>query len=213
MKIGLQNTEFLLTLTLGRAILLVREGKPPKIKKAERPGDTEMARNNTAVLEPTDEQTQPEVTEQTQENGTAEATTEKRKRVDVEALAASNPNEKVVLSLNIPAGLKLAIRKAADTSDISEAQYVRDLLSEKFEYVIPDEFNERKHRTGKYAGLSEEEKKAAIARDNATKRDTVNKLLAQIASGGIDQETLARLGIDPSMLPKPRAEKDETATE
>lgn len=164
-----------------------------------------MARNDTAVLEPTDEQT--EVTEQPQENGTDEVSA-KRKRVDVEALAASNPNEKVVLSLNIPAGLKLAIRKASDASDISEAQYVRDLLSEKFEYTIPDEFNERKHRSGKYAGLTEEEKKAAIARDNATKRDTVNRLLAQIASGGIDQETLNRLGIDPSMLPKPRADKD-----
>lgn len=126
----------------------------------------------------------------------------KRKRVDVAALAAQNPNEKVVLTLHIPAGLKVKIKETADGQDVSEAEFVRNLLGKELSYEIPAEFNERKRGR---AGMSEEEKE----KQNATKRDNVNKILAAVAAGAIDPELLKSLGVDPANLPKPRSVKKE----
>ena len=152
-----------------------------------------------------------EIETQTQsENGEHEDTAEnKRQRVDLDKLAAENPHEKVSFQLPMPAEMRVMVRKGAEDAKASEAQYIRDLVARDLGYTVPESFNERKRRTGAYSGLSEEEKKEAIKAANAQKREQVNALLAAIGSGAIDSAKLAALGIDVSLLPKPRAEKEE----
>lgn len=138
-------------------------------------------------------------------NETPEENESKRKRVDLTTL---DPNDKVILSFFVPAGLRLELRKLAEANEETETNYVRNLIASQVGYTIPDSFNERKHRAGQYSGMSDAEKKAAIAAENKEKRDNVAKLLALVANGGIEASKLAELGIDPSALPKPRKGKD-----
>lgn len=150
---------------------------------------------------------------ETQTEDTAEDTngTSKRQRVDIEKLAAENPNEKITLAFQVPAGMRLELKKLAETAGVTEAQYVRDMVAEKIGYDVPEEFNERKRRSGVYAGMTEEEKKAVIAQQAAEKRANVNKLLMAIASGAVPQDVLDSLGIDVDDLPKPK-KQEATAT-
>lgn len=129
-----------------------------------------------------------------------------RKRVDPSTL---DPNEKVVLSFHIPAGMRVQLRTEAESAGKSEAQYVRDMVAGQIGYTIPESFNERRGRVGQYSGLSEEEKKAAIKAENDKKRDNVAKLLAAVNAGQIGDDVLAALGIDKASLPKPRTAKDD----
>jgi hypothetical protein len=142
-----------------------------------------------------------EITEQpqpTSENGTG------RKRVDVATL---DPNEKVVISVQVPAGLKLAVRKAAEAQEDSETQFVRNLIARELGYEIPESFNERKSRTGAYAGMTAEEKEEAQKAEQARKRDAVTNLLATVHENPEAAAILATLGLSLDDLPKPRAKK------
>jgi hypothetical protein len=123
-----------------------------------------------------------------------------RKRVDVEALANENPHERVTLALHVPAEMRVLIRKAAESADVSEAQYVRDVLAGQIGYTVPAEFNERKRR----AGTMTDEEKEKI---QEAKRQTVAELLKKVQENADAQELLANLGIDISLLPKPRGRK------
>lgn len=141
----------------------------------------------------------------------ATATTEskKRKRVNVDELASQNPHEKVLLNIPFPAEMRVMLRSQAEQANVSEAQFVRDLVADRLGYEVPASFNERKHRIGQFSGLSDEEKKAKIAEANKAKREQVNTLLAAIAAGNIPTDKLAELGIDVSLLPKPRKAGDD----
>ena len=164
----------------------------------------------SAVVETQDEiqeqtETQTEDTANEQTDGTT-----KRKRVDVTTL---DPNAKVTLSLQVPAGLKIKIRKAGEAEEggaVSEAQLVRDLLAKHFEYEIPESFSERRGRQSQYVGMTEEQIKEAQKAENAKKRQGVNALLAAVQDSAADPEfaaKLAALGIDIAALPKPRKTK------
>lgn len=149
----------------------------------------------------------------TVETQATDETASKRKRVDVEAVAASDPQAKILMNLPVPAEMRVKIREAAEASNVSEFQYIRDIVARELNYTVPASFNERKTRAGQYAGMTDEEKKEAIAKANAAKREQVNSLLAKIASGEVDPALLEQLGIDVSALPKPRAAKNGSDSE
>ena len=138
----------------------------------------------------------------------AEGTEEKqsRKRVDPATLG---PDEKILLSFNVPAGMRVELKRLATEQNVSETQFVRNMIASQIGYAVPESFNERKGRVGKYSNLSEDERKAAIKAEQETKRQNVAKLLEAVGNGQISTEMLAALGIDPSALPKPRAAKDD----
>lgn len=144
---------------------------------------------------------------------TEETATKSRKRVDASAVATENPLEKLTINLAVPAEMKVLLRDAAQKSSVSETQFARDVLARHLGYTVPEQFNERKGRKGAFAGMTEEERKAAIAEQNAKKRDNVNKILEAIASGNIDLAKLSELGIDPTLLPKPRTAKNGSKEE
>lgn len=160
-----------------------------------------------ATIENSAEDTTVEETTSVQTETTDETTT-KRERVDIEKLAAENPNEKVTLAVSIPAGLKLAIKQRADADDLSETQFVRNLLAAQFEYTIPESFTERRGRTGKYSGMTEEDKAAAIKAENEKKRNVVSNVLAALHENEAARDILLAMGINPDDLPKPRARKN-----
>lgn len=136
-----------------------------------------------------------------------ETETNTRKRIDPSTL---DPNAKVIVSFHVPAGMRVAMRKAAEEGKVTEAEWARNLLAQNLEYTIPDSFIERKGRASvKYAGMTEEEKKLAIKAENDAKRDNVTNLLRLAHSGKIPEDMLAALGIDLSALPKPREEDNK----
>src|SRR5688572_29355096 len=98
----------------------------------------------------------------------------KRKRVDVAAVASSDPHAKILVNLPVPAEMRVMIREKAEAANVSEFQYIRDLVARDLGYSVPASFNERKSRAGAYAGMTEEQKKQAIAEANKAKRDQVN---------------------------------------
>jgi hypothetical protein len=152
-----------------------------------------MARNDTATVET-----------EAQNGETAEQNETKRQRIDPATL---EPDTKVSLLVPVPAGLRVALRKVAEEKGVSEAQYVRDLLAVQMEYSVPESFNERKRRVGAYAGMTEEQKKEAIAAQAAEKRANVAKMLETIQSNAALAEQLKAAGIDIDALPKPKAAK------
>lgn len=147
-----------------------------------------MARNDTATLSETETETnQPKAT---------------RKRIDVAELAAQNPHEKVVVAIPVPAEMRVLLRQQAEQQEVSEAQYIRDMLAGSLGYTVPASFNERKRRATAFE--SEEARKEHIKQQAAERRNNVNNILKAIAAGQFDAAKLAELGIDVSALPKPR---------
>lgn len=122
----------------------------------------------------------------------------KRERVDLETLA---PDAKVMISISVPAGMKLALVKRAEENGTPIAtNYARTLLADALGYEIPDSFLERT-RTGKYAGMSDEDIKAAKAADAKAKRDSVAALLKALKSDPSKlAELAAQAGIDVTNL-------------
>jgi hypothetical protein len=159
------------------------------------PRKTDMA---IATEEMTDEQTQ---TEETQTETTNSEPEGKRKRAKVD-LDSLNDNDKVIVSFNVPAGMRKLFRTNSDAAKVSEAKYLRDLLATELGYAVPAEFDERGRKST--AGLSEEEKKA----QNDAKRKNVAAILAAIAANPDLANTLAAQGIDVTNLPKSRAPKE-----
>lgn len=151
-----------------------------------------MARNATAEIEET--QTDSETGQS------------KRQRVDVNALAQSNPHEKLIVALPVPAEMRVLIRQQAESQGISEVQYIRDTVAGSLGYTVPASFNERKRRT---SAMTEEERKAHAKAVANERREQVNRMLAAIQSGAIDTAQLEALGIDLTKLPKPRKAGDD----
>lgn len=131
-----------------------------------------------------------------------------RKRVDLTTL---DPNDKVVFSFHVPAGMRLQLRQLAQDAGTTEADHVRGMLAGMIGYTIPDSFVEKRGRTGQYSGLTEDERKAAIKAENDKKRGNVNRLLAAVEAGQISDDVLAALGISKDDLPKPRVKEEATA--
>lgn len=111
----------------------------------------------------------------------------KRERVDLETL---DPNEKVTLTISIPAGMKLAITKAGESETLAAAAHARNLLAQAIGYTIPDEFLEGT-RERKYA--TPEEQKAAQKARNAEKRAETQAFLALLRKGKLSPELQAEL--------------------
>jgi hypothetical protein len=127
------------------------------------------------------------------ENGTEDEdddATNKRERVDLESL---QPHDKVQLNITIPAELKLAIIKTAEESGQSASNYVRGLVCQRWEYSLPESFTVRRGRQStKYAGMSPEEKKAAIASEAKANREKMKRMLAALEA---NPELAAQLGL------------------
>jgi len=98
----------------------------------------------------------------------AEREKSKREKVDLEAL---DPNTRVQTGISMPAGLKLLISKDADEKDVSISTFIRDLLADRYSYVVP-----RTVRTRKPTYATEEERTAARKR-SIDKRNNMMKLL------------------------------------
>lgn len=135
-----------------------------------------------------------EMTEQNDEES-------KRERIDLEAV---DPNTKVTLVLQIPAGLKLAILKAGESNNISGTKFARNVLAERVEYVIPAEFEQRE-RKHKYA--SKEEAQKAQKERQLDNRKTVLAMLKLIEAGAIDENLLEQAKAQVEV--KTRARKSE----
>lgn len=121
----------------------------------------------------------------------------KRERVDLDSLPA---HEKVQLSIAVPAGLKLALTKMAESQEANFASFVRDHMASIAGYTIPDEFNQ-KVRAGKYAGMSDEDVKAAKAAEGKAQRDRVKALLTALKSNpDALAEIAAQAGVNVSDL-------------
>lgn len=110
----------------------------------------------------------------------------KRERVDLETL---DPNERVTLTIAVPAGMKLALIQAGERQNVSGTSYARDILAQHIEYTIPASFTERT-RTSKWA--SEEERKEAYKQKAKSERDRVKMLLARLKE---NPELAAELGV------------------
>lgn len=109
-----------------------------------------------------------------------EEATAKRERVDLEAL---QPHDKTQLAVSIPAEFKLQIVKAAEENGKSASEYAREILCQRFEYSLPESFTVRRGRQSqKYAGMTAEERKEAIAREGKQERARLKALLAQLES-------------------------------
>lgn len=119
-----------------------------------------------------------------------EEATNKRERVDLESL---QPHDKVQLNITIPAELKLQIIKTAEENGQSASTYVRNLVCQRWEYALPESFTVRRGRQStKYAGMSPEEKKAAIAQEAKAKREKMARLMAALEQ---HPELAAQLGL------------------
>jgi len=111
----------------------------------------------------------------------------KRERVDLETL---DPNERVTLTIAMPAGMKLAILSKGEEASIAGSAYARDILAHAIEYTIPASFTERT-RTSKWA--SEEERKEAYKQKQKSERTRVKNLLAALAQ---NPEVAKQLGVE-----------------
>ncbi len=123
-------------------------------------------------------------------NDTApESEESKRERVDLATLA---PHDKVTITLSVPVEFKRMVNAKADESDQSAAEYLRDLSVKHFNYELPKSFVEVKRgRTSvKYAGMTAEEKKEAIKKENDTKRKNMARIMELIAAGQLDASAL-----------------------
>lgn len=116
---------------------------------------------------------------------TTEASTEKRKRERVQ-LETLDAGERVQQTFALPAGMKLALEKLAESESLSPSAYVRKMVATQIEYVIPASFDERT-REAKYN--SEEDKKAAQKTRNDERREFAKMLMAAAKA---DPELLAR---------------------
>ena len=152
----------------------------------------------------TDEDTNVETTDSDETSETGNA---KRQRIDIDKLAAEKPHEKVTASFQVPAEMRVMARKAAEAENKSEADWYRDLIAAKLEYTIPENFLERKSRSG----MSDEDK----AKQATEQRNNVAALLKLAQEKAGENPELAALlaasGIDVTKLPKvrgPRQKKD-----
>lgn len=100
---------------------------------------------------------------------TTEAKTEMR-----EGDISVNMDTKLTFPISIPAGLRVAIDKAAKEQDMEAVEFARKVLADAVKYDRPLGAGRRASRYG-----SDEEKKAAQALRNAKKRDLVKNLLSQ----------------------------------
>ena len=142
--------------------------------------DTEMA----IATEEVTEATASEQTENPSDDEDDEDSKQTRERVDLEKL---DPNEKVMLGISIPAGLKLALMKAGESEQKVASAFARDLLAAHIGYAIPESFTQRT-RTRKYA--SDEERIAAQNERNKKNKEDLKAMLALLRGGQIPQEML-----------------------
>lgn len=118
---------------------------------------------------------------QAKENNTmanADAQTELR-----EGDISVNMDTKLVFNVSIPAGLRVAIDKAAKEADKDAVSFAREVLAKAVNYDRPLGSGRRAAKYG-----SDEEKKAAQALRNAAKRNLVKNLLAQYMDEDDDED-------------------------
>lgn len=108
----------------------------------------------------------------------AEPTTELR-----EGDISVNMDTKLVFNVSIPAGLRVAIDKAAKEADTDAVSFAREVLAKAVKYDRPLGAGRRAAKYG-----SEEEKKAAQALRNAAKRNLVKNLLSQYMEDDDDDD-------------------------
>lgn len=127
-------------------------------------------------------------TQATDDHDDEDVTSEKakRERVDLESL---DPNERVTLTIAIPAGMKLALAKAGEADSIAASSYARNLLAASIGYYIPSSFLERT-RSSKWS--SEEERKEAYKVKSKAQRDQVKAILAALKA---NPDAAASLGV------------------
>lgn len=129
----------------------------------------------------TDTSEMPQTDEQTTDNETAN----KRERVDPATLPV---DERVTISIPLPAGMKVALIKAGEAQNISAAVFARRILSERLEYSVPASFEE--HTRSTLAGLTDEEKKERARKAQQERAAFAKKLMALAKS---DPEVAAKL--------------------
>ena len=126
------------------------------------------------------------VADETIEDESEDEVKAKRERVDLETL---DPNEKVMLSVSMPAGLKLAILKAGEEASKAGSIFALEVLAQRFEYALPDTFLKR---TRKHKYATPEEAKEAAAKAAKAHRENVKAILAALKA---NPDAAANLGI------------------
>lgn len=122
----------------------------------------------------------------------------------VKAVEAA-PKTTAMASTTVPIAMKEIIDRAAEDAKQSPALWMRTQLANLVNYVLPPE-SKKGRQSDKYAGLSDDEKKAAQTAEQTAKRNKSAALLAAFEAG----EDLTKLSLDQIIAkyaPKPRTPK------
>lgn len=122
--------------------------------------------------------------------------------------AAKPQRSTITVATNVPLDMKELLDKAAEAAGKTTAVYVRELLANSVSYTLP--VAARKTRdTNKYVGMTDEQKKAAVAKDQQEKRQKAAALLAALEAGDLDVDLAAILAKYKPAERAPRAAKPE----
>lgn len=109
-----------------------------------------------------------------------------------EAAKQAKPRTTITVATNVPVEMKELLDKLAEQNGKTTAVFVREQLAGLVKYELPAAI--RKGRaTGKYDGMTEEDKKAAIAKEQSEKRQKASALLAALEAGDLDVDLAAIL--------------------
>lgn len=128
--------------------------------------------------------------------------------------AAKPPRTSIMFGTNVPIEMKDLLDKAAEGVGKTAAVWLRELLATTVGYTLPAQIA-RKGRAAnvKYANMSEDEKKAAIAADQKADRQKAAALLAALEAGDLNVDLAEILAKYKPAERAPRKAKDEAVSE
>lgn len=129
-------------------------------------------------------------TEQTVPTPTPEEATD---AASTEANAEKQERQTASVMLHLPIAFKEMLESKAKEQNESLAQYLRQSIASSHNYTLPA-MNTRAPR-GEFAGMTPDQKKAAIAAKQKEQRDTLKAVLAAAKAGKVDlSQILAQFG-------------------
>lgn len=105
---------------------------------------------------------------------------------------AAEPRKTAAVPVTVPIAFKDFLDEKAKEGNTSVAALIRHIVASHFEYELPVITTRVR---GKYAGMTDQQKKDAIAAEQKYTRDNVKALLAKMEAGGMSwEDVLSKFG-------------------
>lgn len=122
--------------------------------------------------------------------------------------AVTEPKTTGSVMVQMPTELKELVEKKAEEDDVTVAAFVRKLLADAFNYILPAAAP--RGRKSKYAGMTPEQAKAAKQSDKDTRQKAIRALYAAAKAGELNiEELIAKYAADVGGKAKPDAPAEE----